>query len=348
MKKALIFFAVWMVVMLPSCETDFDVNAEWKDISIVYGILDPGQNTQYVRISKAFLGSGSALEYAKIADSLYYDTAVIRATIFEYRDNQQFSEILLKPVWKPRAADPSSPFYNPDFVKVLVYQTLPFNPFKINGNDTVWLNPAAEYRLEITNTKTGKVISSKTPLVNDFSIRKPLGNFISILNRETQNTIQWNSAKNGIRYQTMLRFHYKEFTNIFDSVAKFVDYDLGIVKSKDASGGQQIDLTYTGTSFYKFLGANIPASSTIKRHAVGVEMILAVIPEQFNTYLEVNEPSSSIVQERPEYTNITNGYGIFTSRLLKKRWYGVSSTMQTDVVAYFGTIDGSFVIPPTK
>lgn len=348
MKKVLVFLVIWVVVTLPSCETDFDVNAEWKDIPVVYGILDPVARVQHLRIGKAFLGSGSALEYAKIADSLYYDTAIIRAAIFEYRDNQPFKKITLKPVWMPRAEDPQSPFYNPDFPKVLIYQSLPFNPHTVTGNDTVWLNPAAEHRLEITNTKTGKVISSATPLVNDFTIRRPLGNFMSILNRETQNTIQWNSAKNGIRYQIMLRFHYKEFTNIYDSVAKFVDFDLGIVKSKDAEGGQQIDLSYTGASFYKFLGAKIPASTTIKRFATGVEMYIAVIPWQFNTYLEVNEPSSSIVQERPEYTNITNGYGLFTSRYLKKRWYGVSSTMHTDIVSYFGTIDGSFVAPPTK
>jgi hypothetical protein len=30
--------------------------------------------------------------------------------------------------------------------------------------------------------------------------------------------------------------------------------------------------------------------------------------------MEVNEPSNSIVQERPEYTNINNGIGIFSCR----------------------------------
>jgi hypothetical protein len=35
--------------------------------------------------------------------------------------------------------------------------------------------------------------------------------------------------------------------------------------------------------------------------------------------MEVNEPTNSIVQEKPDYTNITNGLGIFSSRYRKIR-----------------------------
>ena len=29
--------------ILFSCETDFDVNANWKDVTIVYGLIDPNK-----------------------------------------------------------------------------------------------------------------------------------------------------------------------------------------------------------------------------------------------------------------------------------------------------------------
>jgi hypothetical protein len=38
-----------------SCETDFELNAEWKDITIVYGILNQNDTAHYIRIQKAFL-----------------------------------------------------------------------------------------------------------------------------------------------------------------------------------------------------------------------------------------------------------------------------------------------------
>jgi hypothetical protein len=38
-----------------------------------------------------------------------------------------------------------------------------------------------------------------------------------------------------------------------------------------------------------------------------------------NTYMEVTEPSLSLVQERPPFTNIVNGIGLFSSRFSKKQ-----------------------------
>jgi hypothetical protein len=39
-----------------------------------------------------------------------------------------------------------------------------------------------------------------------------------------------------------------------------------------------------------------------------------VAATELSTFLEVHEPSSSLVQEKPEYSNIENGIGIFSAR----------------------------------
>lgn len=44
---AFLFFA--------SCETDFDINADWKDITVVYGALNQNDSIHYIRIQKLFL-----------------------------------------------------------------------------------------------------------------------------------------------------------------------------------------------------------------------------------------------------------------------------------------------------
>lgn len=46
------------------CSTDFEIMAPAKDVYIVYGILDPNNDVQYVRITKAFQVEGDAIEYA--------------------------------------------------------------------------------------------------------------------------------------------------------------------------------------------------------------------------------------------------------------------------------------------
>ncbi len=349
MKTGWILVIALIITGLSACETDLDVNADWKDITIVYSILDPAQKIQYVRINKAFLGEGNALEYAQIPDSINYDTSYIKARIDEYRNGTVVQSMKLKPIWLPRENDPTSPFYNPDFPYILVYAAQPQNYFKVSGNDTIWLNPDSEYHLEIFNLHSGETIKSSTILVKDFNITRPLYNpskpYLKILNNDGQNTIKWRAAVNGRRYQVIYIFYYKETSSPGDTVIKTVDYQLGILKSQYTSGNEDMDISFQGNSFYKFLGTSIPANSNVKRIAYQIELIIAVIPEEFNIYLEVNEPSSSIVQDRPEYTNIENGYGLFSSRYIKSRLYFIDSEMAAAIKAYFNSIDGSFIIP---
>ncbi|MBK8706480.1 MAG: hypothetical protein IPN33_24890 [Saprospiraceae bacterium] len=55
------------------------LEAEWKDIPVVYAFLDPTDSVHYVRVEKAFLQQGGdAREIAQIADSLYYDNATVQ------------------------------------------------------------------------------------------------------------------------------------------------------------------------------------------------------------------------------------------------------------------------------
>ena len=46
----------------------------------------------------------------------------------------------------------------------------------------------------------------------------------------------------------------------------------------------------------------------------GADIEFEVADIELTTYLRLTEPISGIVEERPEYTNITNGYGLFASR----------------------------------
>ena len=74
MNKNLIKIAALLLIIFSfGCEKEFDVNAEWKEITIVYGILDVADSVHYIKVNKAFLNEAtSALDLAKISDSNYY------------------------------------------------------------------------------------------------------------------------------------------------------------------------------------------------------------------------------------------------------------------------------------
>ena len=51
-----------------------------------------------------------------------------------------------------------------------------------------------------------------------------------------------------------------------------------------------------------------------KRVIEGIEFVLSCGNEDLNTYMEVNEPATGVVTERPSFTNIEDGIGIFGSK----------------------------------
>jgi hypothetical protein len=85
--------------------------------------------------------------------------------------------------------------------------------------------------------------------------------------------------------------------------------------------GEEVESYYTGSSFYAALEENViyddPAveEKVTDRFTGKVEFIVEAGGTELNTYMEVNEPSSSIIQDRPEYSNIENGIGIFSCRM---------------------------------
>lgn len=72
-----IVFIVLTIMTSIGCSTEIDLNAEPKDIWIVYGALREEAETQDIRIAKAFLIAGDAIEFAKENDQSVTDLRVV-------------------------------------------------------------------------------------------------------------------------------------------------------------------------------------------------------------------------------------------------------------------------------
>lgn len=290
------------LLFTPSCEEDFDMNATYQDIPVVFGLLDPGEDTIFLKINKAFLGEGNVLEMTKVEDSSIYKTK-LQASIEEWENNALLRTYQLDTNTIGNKAD--GLFYNP-------YQLIYFVPYE----------PVTtrEYRLNIKISD--KTVSSSTHLVNNFSISQPsAGSKFITINPGMKSDIKWTSARYGKRYEIVIRIKYKEirFDNP-DTVYTYVDWSMGTKKSVTDLGGEDMSVSYSNDGFYDFIADQIPyedaaqESNVRQRYTNDVDFIIAVAATEFNTYMEVNEPSNSIVQERPDYTNISNGLGLFSSR----------------------------------
>src|SRR5688572_27152203 len=73
-----IFGLLTLSVILYSCDNELVVTDEWKDIPVVWGLLNASDTAHYIRVEKAFLDpTTSAFDIAQIPDSLYYDNASV-------------------------------------------------------------------------------------------------------------------------------------------------------------------------------------------------------------------------------------------------------------------------------
>jgi len=295
MNKILVFLVVLVgFSTLTSCDKDVQINAEYKEISIVYGLLDPWDSISYLRIEKAFLSDGDIFQAAQVADSNIYpyklDVKILN------QNNDVVVTFDTTTVYNKKEGI----FYAP---KMTVYYAVTKGLF--NAEDT--------YKLEINNPKSGSQITSSTKLINGHALNISKPNYK--ISFEGNHAIEFKSVKDIRLYQTNIRFYYIEEDVITgDSTSHYIDWVQAPVTSQFISGGEDMDVQYSGDAFFANLRNNIPVKENIIRREGPVMIIVSMADETFNIYMDINKPSASLVIDRPAFTNIENGFGIFASR----------------------------------
>ena len=98
--------------------------------------------------------------------------------------------------------------------------------------------------------------------------------------------------------------------------------------------------------FYRVIGSQIPDRAGYTRRidslSVGVkpvEIMCVAGTEDLQTYIQLQAPSSGIVQDRPVFTTVENGLGLFTSRVINPIYRYPKAVMQAafDTSAYLRT-----------
>ena len=299
MNKIICFFI--SMTLLISCETDFNVNADWQEVTILYGLLDQNSETQFIKINKAFLGQDDALAMASISDSSNFNPDNLLVKIYKLKqsnfgsfDTLDFRVLSDTVVIKDEGVFPTDnnimyKFYSPGFL---------LNNFT--------------YSITVENITTGNLVSANTELVNGFSFETfnpsfDFGFYNSAIGFISK-TLTWQKSTNGEIYQLDLIFNYTHDndTNLYSAT-----WSQPLVEN---SGGNLMNTQFDGESFFDFLETQIDINDNVVRRFVDLDIRMTVGTEDLQTYINVNQPYSSIVQERPSFSNINNGIGLFSAR----------------------------------
>jgi hypothetical protein len=334
-KKA--FYSLLIGIAFASCSNKLDVIAPYKESVAVYGLLDQSDTIHYIRIERVFLGEGNAYIMAQNQDSVYFKPGDLKVTLERWRNGNKISvdvpassskEIVLTDTVMQEA----SGIFNQN---ERVYKTN--HPLYANDSTCV-------YKLIIHNNRSGKEYTAQTALIGSFQLLAqgagPINFLASTMHagyamnivpmNGGQVTCFYNSPANAGVCGLTMRLHYTENT-----VAKTTDINLGTIYpsvSTIQQGGDKMDFSYQGGSLLSIIASTIPVDNSVTRDMTSVDFLLNAGGYDLALYNQVNA-STSLSQNKANYSNINGGIGLFSSRHQSSPLSRAVSSMAKDTLS---------------
>lgn len=321
--KLLIVCLIATLLGLSSCSKDFNSNASYKDVTIVYGIMNPDDQDHYIKIYKGFLTPDNAYEAAKEYDSLYYFDQ-IDVVMEEYLNDRLTASYTLEMI-EDTSRDVEGDFSAP---KQLLYHF------------SAGLNPDALYKLVITNKETGRVVTAETDVIGNFYLRAPSDNTLQIGIHSTQSTdVKFATPRHAKSYEVFQTFYYIERDRTTHQEVK------KSIRRKLSSGVVYDGLTeqscsYTPATLLTVIANRVPEDPNIDRY-ISLDSALCfevwVVNDPIYNYVANNTISGSVVLDRLAYTNLqcaddSRVAGVLGTRRSVKGWHGITTASQNELV----------------
>lgn len=305
MKKYLYIIGCLTAMMMSGCEVEFSPNAEWKNVPVVYCLLDQDDDTTWVRVQRCYLSEGNIYQYGSCSDSINYPQGSINVALLAYQDGTLKDSIAF--IYTERDRDSGAFAYTAQ----PVYYALTKN--KLRENYT--------FVLKVRNTADGTLLASTEPIslikkTSGTLISKPsitvmpsgdtLGGFYFNDGDPTTGAyclIQWNPLANARLYQPIVRFYYESEGNVH-----YVDL---LCQRVTASSSE---VRYPREQFLTDLKTKLQDDPSVKHYIPHVDIYLTCCSEELNAYITTSSQGTSINQEHESFSNIIGGIGVFAAR----------------------------------
>lgn len=325
------------VLSLSSCKNDLDVLAPGEESISVYGILNPNEPVQNIRINKVYITDGDALTAGQDPNQINYGAGELKVTL------QRFMSGSTTPTL--------TTIGNSSKTEIVLTETVITTASGIFSNQQrIWqttdrLFKSGEYKLKVTNLLTAKEYTAQTLSIDSVKpagLQQPMPflynptffpmhggypsqpttldypKYVDYKTLTTTYKIKFRSVANAKLYNVTLRFHYIDSLIGGTSFANYVDITYPTLKSPDLAGGVEMEISFKGSDFFSSLGqlmSEKPSIPSLKnRRAYYLEYIIDAGSDDLYNFLQVNAPSNSIAQDKPYFTNVKGAVGIFACK----------------------------------
>lgn len=322
--KRIIFAVFFMALaLLVSCSTDVDLFADYKEVPIIYGLLDYNADTNFIKITHAIEGGDNALISANNPDlNNYHEKLDVRIT--EFRNGDSIRQIVLDTITIHNKQD--GLFYAPA-------QKMYYTTEHLCKN-----TPGIHYTYRLTVVLPEQTLVTNAAIVGSdrYSIRSTVADFSG----GTKN-ILFQPAENAGVYDATMSFTFLERRTFnSDSVPRTVKWHMGTYFDTDL-----VQHTYDGAyvikyhrnDLYEALGNFIGDDTLVpglRRYLTDypIEVTITAGGQNLSQYLIYNGTEYTSMNPGNSYSGIDGGYGVFSSKSTRTQKMRLGGTTVPELV----------------
>ena len=308
MKRFLFVLASSLVSLLfVACKVDFNPNATWRNIPVVYCVVDPEEDTVYARLHRCYLSEDNMLQYITVVDSNTYPEGEVSLVMNSYDDNNQ-----LRHTW---TFVPAGLTDTQSVATHALYYCIPGQELR---QDT-----GCMFQLLVIDNSTGDTLATATTTLVGFRQKVRMGsdsveqvlltpsnsrNNIFGYRTGCRGEIKWNTVPRGRRYQPILTFYYQKLGDTLS--IQIPGSTLNNANNSSIMNTYSISQNRLLSYVRNALVDNRDTLHTVDH----VDITIAVANEDLNAYLAAQQAQTSSQTNFTSYTNVQGGHGIFASR----------------------------------
>jgi hypothetical protein len=302
---------LFVLFLVSSCQVEFNPNITAEPTPVVYGIISPQDSFYSIRLTKTFIGEGSALDFAKIPDSIYYTGARV------FMETRDLSGKLVEKVEmeEKTIGDRESGIFATTPNRI--FQT---DASKISLRPDDFIGTGQSYRLNLHLSAVipgyPDTIRAMTRLRTVPRLTEPRSTFVKVyFYNEYPFWMQWLDTNEESYFQILIRMHYTDF--LYDDEREMIaEWVLTGIETNVTSfpGGERKVYSYyfRPEHFYSQIRSAIKPDKEVEARVCGkVDFVVLSSNREMEYYRNVYEIADDY--HGAGYTNVENGYGLFTT-----------------------------------
>ena len=325
-------------LILCSCSTDVDIYAGYKEIPVVYGLINTYADTNYVKITKAYCGNNDnpidANAVAQVYDSSNYKEK-LEAFIVELKSIQGQP---FRPTGRKFYLDTITVHNKEEGVFYAPHQTLYYTTehFNVSQGDEKY-----HYKIYVI-TPDYDTVSAETGVVGgDVSVGQTVVNFQSAPTQALAKLV-FTSTEEAVLYEIGMQFNYRERHLGQAEELKEVSWSYGARTLSQYEKVEGVDniyrLYYSVNALFNVMERAIGNDTVwdenhphVVRYIDDFTVFIAAAGENFNNYYQYLQTTQNGLSLSSEYTNVEGGLGLFSSRIFVRRKVNLSALAKFDL-----------------